>query len=269
MKQAKNFINLSHPKQRLLIIVQFVGLPLPHMNRRLSLFVLIALLSLGTGCVSKRKYQALDSDLRAQREVSQNYHLRIDTLQMVNAQLRDSIIYLDSMLVVERSRNKKVAPAVKPTPKKSTLSASEEYSKKSVFISTFGKNVIWPEKYLGQKFIIGVVGDSPLFNEMKKSLEGKTMNGKIIEVRKFTSANVTPVHILFIAHAEIGNFQKIKNALGINPVLLVTEEGEKGYANAHINFYLDENKVQYSLNKPLAEQAGLKVTQELVRFSDK
>ncbi|MGL4597766.1 MAG: YfiR family protein, partial [Bacteroidia bacterium] len=206
---------------------------------------------MATGCVSKRKYQALDTDLRAQREVSQNYRLRIDTLQMVNAQLRDSIVILDSMLVVERnSRPKKTTTVVKPAPKKSTLSATEEYSKKSVFISTFAKNVIWPDNYLGPKFIIGVVGDSPLFAEMKKSLEGKTMNGKIIEVRKFTSANVVPVHILFIAHSEIGNFQKIKNTLGSKPVLLVTEEGEKGYAGAHINFYLDENKVQYSLNKP-------------------
>ncbi len=248
---------------------KLVDLPLRTMTRPLLLLLFATVLSFATGCVSKRKYTALDTDLRAQREVSQNYRLRIDTLQMVNAQLRDSIAELDSMLVVERNRSKKPVAPTKPNPKKSTLSTTEEYSKKSVFISTFGKNVIWPEKYLGQKFIIGVVGDSPLFNEMKKSLEGKTMNGKIIEVRKFTSTNVTPVHILFIAHAEIGNFQKIKNALGTNPVLLVTEEGEKGYANAHINFYLDENKVQYSLNKPLAEQAGLKVTQELVRFSDK
>ena len=37
---------------------------------------------------------------------------------------------------------------------------------------------------------------------------------------------------------------------------------------AHISFLMDDDKIRYTLNKPIIEKIGLKVSQELMRFSE-
>ncbi|MGL5889042.1 MAG: YfiR family protein [Bacteroidia bacterium] len=238
------------------------------------LFAALLLALVPASCVSKKKYKQSQLELTEQRQTSQNYRLRIDTLQQQVVVLNDSVKLLDSLLGEEKQ---KVIAARKTTTtkpaapvKKSSLSREEEASKKSVFMLTFARNVIWPATFQQSKIVIGVIDDNNTFyNQLKKTLEDKTVGGRAIEIKKFTIYNITSSNIIYIAHNQIGNFAKIKAATKTDPTLFVTEEGPSGYTNSHINYYINDTKVQYSLNRPLLDKSGLKISQDLIKYADK
>ncbi len=248
--------------------------PMKNFNRGLHFLFLLCISVAAASCVSKKKYNEAQQQLTEQRQVSQNYRLRIDTLQQQIVVLNDSVKELDSLLENEKQKVASARTSSRPkstaTVKKSSLTKEEEAGKKAVFMLSFARNVIWPASFQPGKIVIGVVDDDNVFfNQLKKTLEGKTAGGKPIEVKKFAAAAVAPTHILYIAHDQIGNFAKIKAGLKSSPTLIVTEEGVSGYSNSHINYYINDTKVQYSLNQPLIEKAGLKITQDLIKFADK
>ena len=238
------------------------------------LFAALILALVPASCVSKKKYKQSQLELTEQRQVSQNYRLRIDTLQQQVVVLTDSVKKLDSLLGDEKQKviAARRSGMTKPgTPvKKSSLSREDEASKKSVFMLTFARNVTWPATFQQSKIIIGVIDDDNVFyNQLKKTFEGKTAGGKPVEIKKFTIYNITTANIIYIAHNQINNFSKIKAATKNEPALLVTEEGPSGYSNSHINYYVNDTKVQYSLNKPLIDKSGLKISQDLIKYADK
>jgi hypothetical protein len=243
-------------------------------SRSLNMVFLLGMAVAVASCVSKKKFRETQQQLTQQREISQNYRLRIDTLQQQVVLLSDSVQELDSLLENEKQKVIASRNANRPKPsgpvKKSSLTKEEEAGKKAVFMLSFARNVIWPANFLPGKVVIGVVDDDNVFySQLRKTLEGKTAGGKPIEIKKYPAAAVASCHILYIAHNQIGNFQKIKTGLKSSPTLLVTEEGASGYSNSHINYYINDTKVQYSLNQPLIEKAGLKITQDLIKFADK
>src|SRR5262245_52408829 len=67
----------------------------------------------------------------------------------------------------------------------------------------FTKYINWPDHKKSGDFVIGIVGDSPLYHELKAFIENKTVGAQRIIVKKFSAkATVFPTHILFIGEDE-------------------------------------------------------------------
>lgn len=228
------------------------------------LFLVLALSS----CVTKKKYTQLDTQLAEQRAISQQYRLQLDSMQKVNTVMLDSIVYLDSMLTL--ANNKPGKKTGNPTsPKKSSISKSEEYDKKSVYVQTFARQVIWPSPPKGDKFVIGILGSSLMYDKLKKAAsDNKKVMGKLLAVKIVSMAEISECQILFIPHAQIGELSKVRNVLKDKPVLLVTEEGYGSGLMSHINFMVDDNRIRYKVNKEAAEKCGFKFTPDLLNFAD-
>src|SRR5437868_2473740 len=74
------------------------------------------------------------------------------------------------------------------------------YALHANIIYRFTRYVEWPEYDKAGDFVIGIIGDSPLYNELEHFVENKTVNGKKIAVRKVTSpADYYNCQILFIS----------------------------------------------------------------------
>lgn len=233
-------------------------------------YILLFFLLAAASCVSKKKYAQLDAQLKEQQSLSQNYRAKMDTLTMLNVRLRDSLKRSDSLLALEQkkaSERKDGVTMVSPGPRKSALSKDDEYQKKAVFIYNFTRQVDWPANN-NEKFIIGVYGSSPLYDKLRKTSEGKRAQGKAIEIKTFTAANLEPCYILFVPHSNIGELSRIKGKLKDQAVLLVTEEQYWSSSTSHINFFVDDVHLRYQLNKAGAEKVGLKMTQDLVKFAN-
>jgi len=229
-----------------------------------SIFIIVAA-SL-VSCVSKKKYlrlekSSVDTVATLSREKMQ--------LQLMNDSLKRSLVLKDSMIdslsfklnevtvKKDKDRGKTTVAA-----KKSTLSKEQEYEKKSLFLYNFTKLVEWPIEYNGTEFVIGVVGDEQWVKQLQGFMAQKKVSGKKIIVEKYKKG--ARYNVVYVPSSEMGAFSVVKNAVKKTKALLVTDDAAPG---THISFMLDQDKVRYLVDKVAIEKAGMKVGQELMRYS--
>lgn len=151
----------------------------------------------------------------------------------------------------------------------SSLHAQEEidYSVHANIIYHFTKYINWPPYKNTGDFVIGVVGETPLTDELKKVVTGKKAAGQNIVVKKIASSSSTfNCHILFISDAASASLKKIVSATINDPVLLVSED--KGFASkgSCINFIIVNDKLKLEFNKTSIQQRGLEIASDLLQL---
>jgi len=191
------------------------------------------------------------------------YHSMTDSLKYVVAG-KDSLIDSLSVKLNEMAlkREKEKAKSSFANVKKSTLSKDQECEKKSLFLYNFTKYIEWPIEYNGTEFIIGVAGSDQSIKALQDFMLQKKVSGKRIIVEKYKKG--AKYNVVYITAAEAGSFAGIKNAVKKMKTLLVTDDSSPG---THISFLLDQDKVRYLVDKAAIEKTGLKVGQELMRYS--
>jgi hypothetical protein len=148
---------------------------------------------------------------------------------------------------------------------KSSAQHSMSYAIHANIIYHFTKYVDWPEERKSGDFIIGVVGDTPLFDELKKIIAGKTVGNQKIVIRKFSmSQTAFDSHILFIPEDESSNLKKILAKTTERPVLLVGEEEGMSTRGTCINFVIASDKLKLEINKKNIESRNLSIASELL-----
>jgi hypothetical protein len=220
-----------------------------------------------TSCVSKKKYA------EAQKQVSRKDSLYIaesSRFKLLNDSLRTELALRDSIIdslnyrlnenLVKKEKDK--TKTYGGYAKKSTMSREQEYEKKSLFIYNFTKLIEWPIEYNGTEFKIGVVGDDWTTAELQKFTANKKVSGKKIIVEKFQKG--ARYNVVYITGPSMGTFSMVKNSVKKNKTLIVSDEAASG---THISFIIDQDKVRYIADKAAIEKAGMKVGQELMRYS--
>jgi hypothetical protein len=127
---------------------------------------------------------------------------------------------------------------------------------RSLYIYNFTKYIDWPAAYKEGSFIIGLVGDSPMFDELVKLSKDKKAVNQTIEIKKFSDpGSITKCHILVIPREAVEKINvndaitKAKNY----STLVVTEKDGMAKQGAGINFVVVDNKLKFELNKGRVE----------------
>jgi len=169
-----------------------------------------------------------------------------------------------------------------------------KYETKAGYLLNFAEFIEWPPgsfSHAKSPIILGVVGKDPFGPELDK-LQGKTVNGRTLEIKRFKGAlelrgEETPgrrqddlpakqakklaemksCHILFITSSE-KNFlpQTLKPFRGAS-VLTVGETASFAREGGIITFVDSENNVQLEINLAAAEQARLKISSKLLSLA--
>lgn len=221
-----------------------------------------------TSCVSKKKYVELkkgsaarDTAFAAERA---KFRSTRDSLRYVIAakdSLIDSLSFKLNELMSKREKEK-AKTAVLASAKKSTLSREQECEKKSLFLYNFTKHVEWPIEYNGTEFVIGVAGDDQTVKQLQEFMQQKKVSGKKIIVEKYKKG--ARYNVVYVTSSNSYNFAGIKSMVKKNKTLLVTDDNLSG---SHITFLIDQDKVRYIVDKISIEKTGMKVGQELMRYS--
>lgn len=141
-----------------------------------------------------------------------------------------------------------------------------DYRIHSVFLYNFTKYVQWPAAAQSGDFVIGVVGDSPIYDELMKVTNGKMAGAQKIVVKKFKPSDaVDGCHMLFVPSSA--NFDKVQAKTAGKPVLLITEKAGLSQKGSAINFVVRDNKWRFELNENATRSAGLKVASELSKLA--
>jgi hypothetical protein len=147
-----------------------------------------------------------------------------------------------------------------------TAEAASEYAVKAAFIHNIAKFVEWPKPAAGGgKLRLCLLGKNP-FGEEIAVLRGQPVGRMQWEVLPVSLDDIKSCEVLFIPDSMQHQIGQIRQRINGNAVLTVGDT--QGYAErgVMINFYLEDNKVRFEINREVAVRAGLRISSQLLRL---
>jgi hypothetical protein len=138
----------------------------------------------------------------------------------------------------------------------------------SMMVFNFIKYVQWPDHADNGEFVIGVIGNTEVYNTLNSWYGGKPRGNKTYVIKKFNSAaDLDNCHVVFIDKSKSGEFESVNAKVKGKGTLVITDKAglcEKGSA---INFKFVDNKLKFELNQKAVEAANLKVAGSLTSMA--
>lgn len=131
---------------------------------------------------------------------------------------------------------------------------------KATFIYNFTKYFEWPESK-SNEFNITILGTNPgLIQYLTEMSNTKMVGAKKIVVKNIqTISEATKPEILFILPDKSNALTEAVSKFKGKGTLIITEKTGLAKVGAAINFVIEENKINFELNKTSANKAGLTV----------
>src|SRR5690242_4029273 len=128
----------------------------------------------------------------------------------------------------------------------------------SMMVFNFTKYVQWPDHTASGEFVIGVVGNSDVYNTLNTWYGGKPRGTKTYVIKKFSNASeITDCHVIFIDKSKSGEFEDINNKTKGKGTLIITDKNGLGEKGSGINFKTVDNKLKFELNQKALEAGNL------------
>jgi hypothetical protein len=147
--------------------------------------------------------------------------------------------------------------------------SAQNYQVHSVYIYSYMKYIKWPDSSENESFKLGVWGDSEVTPFLEKLAETKKAGNRSIELIQVQDpAQVASLDMVFIAKQQFKelDWNRLVREASKESIALLTEE--EGFpVGGHINFVLEDNKLFFQLDRPALEQAGLRISTELMALA--
>jgi len=107
-------------------------------------------------------------------------------------------------------------------------------------------------------FVIGIIGNENLYQELIKQYSTRTIGKQPIEVRKLPrSADVESCHILYVGRSDLALLPDIYKRMTGMPTMVVTEYAGALEDGAVVNFVKVDNLLKYEMSMINAQKHGL------------
>ena len=134
----------------------------------------------------------------------------------------------------------------------------------ALFIYNFSRLIEWPANYKSGPFVIGVLGDAPITEQLKSFTSGKQVGTQPISIKNFGSpAEISTCHILFIPFSETKYLPNILSQLANKSTLIVTEKNAAIQQGSAINFVVIGDKLKFELSPENAQKYNIKLSSKL------
>jgi hypothetical protein len=149
--------------------------------------------------------------------------------------------------------------------------SADEYQVKAACLYYFAKFVEWsPEAFSNGSavFVVGVLGDDPFGSALEQGLNGKSINGRHLTIKRLKwGQNLRDCHLLFICASEKKSLaQKLESLKGIG-VVTISDLQNFCQQGGMIGFILEDSKVRFVINTDVAEQARLRISSKLLSLA--
>lgn len=143
-----------------------------------------------------------------------------------------------------------------------------DYKYHSLFMYNFTRYIKWPDAAVGNEFVIGVVGKSPITEHLEKMAQTKTVNGVPIVVKVFKNpTEITNCQMLFLPENYSSKFEEIKDLLNGKHTLVISEKPGLAKKGSDINFIVNNGRWNFEMNQASTNLRSLKVSNELSKFA--
>ena len=138
----------------------------------------------------------------------------------------------------------------------------------SMMMFNFVKYVQWPVDDNSKEFVIGVVGNTEIYNTLNTWYSGKAKGNKTLVIKKFNNASeITDCEVVFIDRSKSNEFDAINNKVKGKGTLVVTDHNGLGSKGSCINFKRVDEKLRFELNQHAIEASNLKVASALSQMA--
>ncbi len=147
------------------------------------------------------------------------------------------------------------------------LSAQSHDKVYAVFVMNFAKYIVWPGDKSTGEFVIGVLGSSPITEELKAAAQTKTIGSQKIRIKDCKSTgDANGCHLIFVTQAKSASVEELIGRLASDPTLVVTEKEGLARRGGGISFAEAGGKVRFEINKGAIERKGLNVSSALTNL---
>lgn len=146
-----------------------------------------------------------------------------------------------------------------------------EYQVKAGFIFNFLTFVSWPGEIISNSgsWKIGVMADPAVIRLIRKTLTGKSVDGRPVEITRFQPEMESEgYHVIFITDNFTNSYAEFAAKLAESPVLVIGEN--KDFARNHgiIGFVKKKENLRLEINPARAKRAGLVISGKLASLSE-
>ncbi len=145
---------------------------------------------------------------------------------------------------------------------------ASEYQIKAAYLCKFATYIEWPTASASDAtvpIVIGVIASDAVAAEMANTLQGQSVGGRPIVVRRIDAhGRLDGLNILFIARTHAAHVSEALAALQGRPVLTVTELDAPGDSSSMVNFIVIDDKVKFDVALPPVVHSGLKISSRLL-----
>ncbi|MDR0714590.1 MAG: YfiR family protein [Bacteroidales bacterium] len=136
---------------------------------------------------------------------------------------------------------------------------------KALFVFNFAKHIEWPAEYTAGDFVITILGNSPIFNELKQNVEGKNAGNCTIKVNRISNiSGLKPCNILYIPIQQSNLLSAARKLLDGKSTLIITEKKGLITEGTDINLMQIEGRLQYEVSLKQMESKKLKISKKML-----
>ena len=148
------------------------------------------------------------------------------------------------------------------------FSQDKDYKAYTLFLYNFMKYIEWPDAT--GDFVIGIVGDSPIKQELITLAETKKAKGRKIIVKVINvPEDAITCSMIFIPSSKSSQLKSITEKIKGKPVLIVAEREGLAKKGAAISFAVnDDDVLQFDFNKSVLESQSLKIANLLIKLGE-
>src|ERR1700757_4208912 len=142
-----------------------------------------------------------------------------------------------------------------------------DYTVNANIIYRFTKYIDWPDNTKKGDFIIGVIGNSPLYDELKNFTSNKTVGNQKIVVKKFSPSSASfDSQILFVESGESRNLKRIALQTEGTAILILSEFKGLAQKGSCINFVFENDHLKLEINKTNIQKRNLSIATDLLNL---
>jgi YfiR/HmsC-like len=159
-----------------------------------------------------------------------------------------------------------VALAISVQGAPATTSAADEYRVKAAVVYNIARFVDWPSAAFaeaGSPLVVCVVGVDPFGSALDDALQGRTVKGRPVEIRRSHDLGVG-CHVVFIAFSEHKRVEDIIYRLGSTAALSISEVDRFTHRGGIIGLRMDGS---FDINATAADRANLTMSARLLALA--
>jgi hypothetical protein len=149
--------------------------------------------------------------------------------------------------------------------------AHGEYEVKAAFLLNFARLVEWPAASFPSPhapLVLAVLADDDVDDSIERGVRGKTVGSHPVHVVRISrSEDVAGSHIVFVSSGDRERNRRVFQAALGKSALTVGEASDFVQDGGIINFFIEDQRVRFAINRQAAENAGLRISSRLLRLA--